>query len=231
MITSVSEFAPVPTQHVHLQLAHAHPTMHCIPHYNLVHHRCLEIASLLCRSAGPPSLSAPADRLMFCQQLEMVSAIPSYLVTVLPYCRFRTKFVASSLQLFGMVDALSLPAAISQSSVVKDTAEVELPSELQILTSWRRLQEVLGCIFERLGCTDCSSILNLVNNPSKRRPTVSTEKLQEDLKFEICRKVCHVMSQLLTAASREDTTSIFELIIQVVRHTCVCLWLCLRRFP
>ena len=124
-----------------------------------------------------------------------------------------------------MVDTLSLPAAISQSSVVKDTAEVELPSELQILTSWRRLQEFLGCIFERLGCTDCSSILNSVNNPSKRRPTVSTEKLQEDLNFEVCRKVFHVMSQLLTAASREDTTPIFELIIQLVRHTCVQFYL------
>ena len=113
-----------------------------------------------------------------------------------------------------MVDVLSLPAAISNGAV-----ELELPCELQILTSWRRLQEVLSCIFEQLGCADCCAILNPVNNPSKRISTVSSEKLQEKLKFEVSRRVFGVMSQLLTAASREDTTSIFEQIIQLVCQT------------
>jgi len=128
--------------------------------------------------------------------------------------KIQDKFVASSLQLFAMVDVLSLPAAISNGA-----DELELPCELQILTSWRRLQEVLSCIFEHLGCTDCCAILNPVSNPSKRISTVSSEKLQENLKFEVSRKVFSVMSQLLTAASREDTTSIFEQIIQLVCQT------------
>lgn len=113
-----------------------------------------------------------------------------------------------------MVDVLSLPAAISNGA-----DELELPCDLQILTSWRRLQEVLSCIFEHLGCTDCCAILNPVNNPSKRIAAVSSEKLQENLKFEVGRKVFSVMSQLLTAANREDTTSIFEQIIQLVCQT------------
>ena len=48
----------------------------------LVHYRCLEITNLLCRSVGPPSLSAPSDRLMFCQQLENVSPLHSCIATL-----------------------------------------------------------------------------------------------------------------------------------------------------
>ena len=127
------------------------------------------------------------------------------------------------LQLLGMLDVLSLPAAISQRSVVKDATE--LPTELQVLTSWRRLQEVLGYIFDQSGCTDYSTILAPMKGPESRS-VVSSEtvnigcqdNLQEGMKIQVCTKIFCVMSQLLAAASREETASIFDHIIQLVCH-------------
>ena len=126
-----------------------------------------------------------------------------------------------------MLDVLSLPAAISHSSVVKDATEIELPSELHVLTSWRRFQEVLGYIFDQSGCTDCSTILAQMKGP-KGHSVVSSEtvnigsqdNLQERLKTQVCTKIFHVMSQLLAAARREETASIFEQTIQLVCRAC-----------
>ena len=126
-----------------------------------------------------------------------------------------------------MLDVLSLPAAISQRSAVKDTTEIKLPTELQVLTSWRRLRELLGYIFDQSGCTNYSTILAPMKGP-KSRSVVSSEtvnigcqdNLQEGMKIQVCTKIFCVMSQLLAAASREETASIFDQIIQLVCHAC-----------
>lgn len=126
-----------------------------------------------------------------------------------------------------MLDVLSLPAAISQSSAVKDAIETELPTELQVLTSWKRLLEVLGYIFDQSGCTSYSTILAPMKG-AKSRSVVSSEtvnigcqdNLQEGMKIQVCTKIFCVMSQLLAAASREETASIFDQIIQLVYHAC-----------
>ena len=126
-----------------------------------------------------------------------------------------------------MLDVLSLPAGIAQSSAVKDATEVELPSELHVLTSWRRLQEVLGYIFDQSGCTDYSTIVAPMKCP-KSHHVVSSEtvnigsqgNLQEGLKIQVCTKIFCVMSQLLAATSKEETATIFEQTIQLVCHAC-----------
>ena len=133
-----------------------------------------------------------------------------------------------------MLDVLSLPAVISQSSVAKDATEIELPSELHVLTSWRRLQEVLGYIFDQSGCTDYSTILAQMKGP-KGRSVVSSQtvnigsqdNLQKRLKTQVCTKIFGVMSQLLAAASTQETASIFEQTIQLVCHTCYFITLCI----
>ena len=117
---------------------------------------------------------------------------------------------------------------------MKDATEIELPSELHVLTSWRRLQELLGYIFDQSGCTDYSTILSPMKDP-KSHSVVSSQtvnigsqdNLQEGLKIQVCTKIFHVMSQLLAAASREETASIFEQTIQLVCHTCYFIALCI----
>ena len=104
-----------------------------------------------------------------------------------------------------MVDALSLPAAISKSAV-----ELKLPQQLKLLPSWSRLQQVLGFLLEKVGYQ--VGVRTLVKEQSKKYTKLGqvVGKETKDVASVVFAKVTQTMSQLLTAASREEIASVFE---------------------
>lgn len=111
-----------------------------------------------------------------------------------------------------MVDALSLPAAISKNAV-----ELKLPQELALLPSWYRLQQILEFLLEKVGYQH--GVLTLVEKQSGSCPFVFGRMAGRETKEvagTIIAKVTRTMSQLLAAASREEIASVFELVSEQV---------------
>ena len=105
-----------------------------------------------------------------------------------------------------MVDALSLPAAISKSAV-----ELKLPQELALLPSWSRLQQILEFLLEKVGYQH--GVATLVEKQSG----VSSFDLggmvgreTKEVAGTVLAKVTQTMSGVLAAASREEIASVFE---------------------
>ena len=139
------------------------------------------------------------------------------------------------IQFCGMMDLLSLPAAIARSQCSASTGEEEgacdtdIPEEGEdeedsqtletlLLLSWKRLQHLLGCTFdEALQLKDRDSYhihcLELLHKVKKPKQFEKGRKV--DLFSTLCGQFSRTMSTLLTAANKEELQVILKQLLSI----------------